>query len=281
MTVKISIAAFLIFGLSNVSTAQNSSIKDSAGVVTLPLAKIDTSKSKKRCSATVEIGLNANTFIKQFLSFNTFLANNQQPYIVTGKLIFNSKFAIRTGVGFTNSASKSSDLTTNSGSITSSSPITTKQANSSLDARFGLEYQKWVSAKWRYYVGADFIMGNVTIKQESFNQQTSTSTNYINGQAVTTVTTFTTVNKTSTLSNNYGGAAVIGVQYNINKRISLFTETNAVLLTGKSKSVTERTTSSDNPYAVSSNSSSKNENKSSGTSFGINLPVTLYVAIKL
>ncbi len=163
-----------------------------------------------------QVGINATAFIKQFLSFNSSLPQ-ADPFSVTYKL-FNSNAAGtklvggRIGLGFTE--------ITQSGTPNPNFERSVRQTTTA--SKLGLEMQQKIAERWTLMYGVDmvYISENLKVTTKSMN----------NGMQ------FTTVNNESTT--NIGGGPFLGLQFNINKRLSLSTETAFYYLDGTNKSTT-------------------------------------------
>lgn len=203
-----------------------------------------------------EIGVNATYFIKQVFS----LSNNTlptQPYQLTYKLIARNRIAGRLGIG----ADMSSTSTTVSGSTI---PRDTK--NSNVYGRLGIEYRKQVGRHFLAYAGLDFVT-------QLINSKTTSSTTPNNpGFSQTVVTT--------DKNNAFGGGPVLGIQYYINKRMSLYTEMPITFLTGKSSETVNTTTTNSNGFGNPTTTFQSDITNSTNNDFSIAVPVTIYFAVK-
>ena len=136
-----------------------------------------------------EIGIDATYFIKNIFDFGS---NNfpRDIYFLSYKRFFN-KFAFRFGfdISYSNSKYDHNNYTENHNSF-------------ALRTRYGLEHRCNFSEKWTFYYGADFIFHYYNSKSHSSN---------------TTVTS-----KSKGLE--FGFGPIIGIEFSINKRLSLSTE---------------------------------------------------------
>lgn len=151
---------------------------------------IDTDEKKK---TELQLGLNATYFVSNFLGLN----QNElvtSPYAFVGKLKY-ARMALRFGIG----AESSNE--TQSGDFASNIFDRKKQG---FDLRIGIERQQNISARWSVYYGLDALVGS---------QLDQTRASSVFDEVVT-----------RTLNSYVGGGPLLGVQFNINKRISLSTE---------------------------------------------------------
>lgn len=155
---------------------------------------------------TNQIGINTTFFFKQFLNFSE---NNNiavSPYVLTYKLISPRNHAFRMGLGGT--YSNKTETFENTGQLP-------RETNAySLDFSAGYEYRMPLSERWLCFAGADAVTDLVSSKVVATDPSDET----------------TTITKTT----EYGGALVVGIQFNISKRISLFTETSVQFTNSKS-----------------------------------------------
>jgi len=150
-------------------------------------------KPRKPIDFRNEIGINGTYFLKQIINLSdTSIAVS--PYLLTYKMMFNN-FGIRTGIG----ASYKKEKSTEEDFEDSSTDI-----NSSYNFRFGLEYQNQFHKRWTASAGLDFIYNNKTTKftaDSGFDVFTE---------------------KTTTKGS--GGGPVLGLYFNFNKHLSIYTE---------------------------------------------------------
>jgi hypothetical protein len=141
-----------------------------------------------------DVDINTTFFIKQVLNFSsTSLAIS--PYIIGYKFFPVKNHGVRLAVGG------------NYNSHTQNPDSTFVQINKSyeLDYRLGYEYRRSLGKSWVFFTGADLV--------GSFSGNTSK------------VNSFTDIVTTSNTTWSIGGGPVVGIQLNISKRVSLFTET--------------------------------------------------------
>lgn len=149
---------------------------------------IDEMVSKERFS---EFGINATTFINEFISLNSNDADLGN-YMLTYKYHLGNQ-AIRAGFG--GRYSQSDEDTDGNGNRVA--------LDNSIHGRVGYELNKSISTKWNFYIGVDLIGG--------FNK-TETTTNNFENVKITKEETY------------FGGGPVIGIQFFLNSHISLATE---------------------------------------------------------
>jgi len=154
----------------------------------MAFAQVDSS----RLGSFHEIGISLSSLFNILINGNT--GSSVNPYLFTYKFVSNHS-ALRTGFGFT-----SSRTTSNSDTL---QDFTIK--NSTFDCRLGYEYQVIIHKKWRAGFGADAIYNNSNSSQRS-------------------LTALDIVHE-DTKSFTIGGGPVVTVQFEINRRILLATET--------------------------------------------------------
>ena len=138
-----------------------------------------------------EVGINATSFINEFISLNS---NNASigDYMISYKYHFGSK-ALRFGLG--GEFSSTDEDTGGNGTRTTK--------NNSFDFRMGYEWNKKVSKRWAFYTGVDLVASN--------DFSVSSAENF-------------EVTETTTRTTSYGGGPILGIQFFINSHISLQTE---------------------------------------------------------
>jgi len=138
-----------------------------------------------------EVGINATSFINEFISLNS---NDAAigDYMITYKYHFGSK-ALRFGLG--GSFSQVDEDTDGNGTRTIN--------NNQFDLRIGYEWNKRITKRWGFYSGMDIIAGTDVSSSVSETDERV---------------------KTSTRTTKIGGGPILGVQFFINSHISLMTE---------------------------------------------------------
>ena len=187
---------------------------------------------------THEIGVNFTFFVKTFLSLNNSNSNNiSTPYALSYKLLRNNN-GMRFGVGgiFNETIQKDERDTTE---------LSTK--NTSFDFRLGYERQVPVTKRWLTYFGWDILygLGNTSSETESVNTKETTQT--------------------------IGTGPVIGIQFNINKKIKLFTESSVYFT---SSDISRKETFQNFPQQ-------NLEENGSSTDFSFGLPTNIFLTITL
>ncbi len=141
----------------------------------------------------LEVGLNITGAIQTFVQNRTDSIYSD-PYALTLKYVKN-RGAFRFGFGY---------------SFNSTKNITLFQARvrglNRLDIRAGLEYQYPINNHWRIYAGADFLYGSI-------NDSGVTNEGDIDKTLITDID-----------EKSIGAGPILGIQYNLNKRISFQTE---------------------------------------------------------
>ncbi len=211
-------------------------------VVTAPL-KVVCQEAEAPAKYTSQIGVNTTFFFKQFLNFSQNNTIAVSPYVLTYKLISPRNHAFRMGVGGTYSNKK--ETFENTGQL----PRTTNAY--SLDFSAGYEYRMPLSDRWLCFFGADAVTDLVSSKVIATDPS----------DEVTTITKTT----------EYGGAMVVGIQFNISKRISLFTETSVQFTNSKS--------SFESTFLNNPGFNSKQVTRETSVNFV--LPTSLFLAINL
>lgn len=142
-----------------------------------------------------QVGVNTTFFFKQFLNFTNNNAIAVSPYVITYKAISRSGNAFRMGIGGTFNNRKEED--------DNQVPRITNAYE--LDLSLGYEYRKSVSKSWLCFFGLDAVThlaNSKTVANDGFDETT-----------------------TITKNNRFGAGPLMGIQLNISKRVSLFTET--------------------------------------------------------
>ncbi len=138
-----------------------------------------------------EIGINATSFINEFISLNSNDASIGD-YMISYKYHFGSK-ALRLGIG--GNFSQADEDTDGNGTRTTN--------NNSFDIRLGYEWNKKITKRWGFYSGMDIIGGS------DYNSSVSDNFERV---------------ETSTRTSVVGGGPILGIQFFINSHISLMTE---------------------------------------------------------
>lgn len=153
-----------------------------------------------------QLSLNATNFISNYLTFNNNAIVSNSPYIVAYKYLENGK-GLRAGVGVNFANTKQNP---NNGQTS------VKTNTMGLDLRLGYESQFNLSKHWLFYLGLDAVYAydlsrTVTTSVQGFppTPQEISSDNE---------------------SFNAGAGPVLGLEFKINKRISLNTETTAYFI---------------------------------------------------
>jgi hypothetical protein len=199
-----------------------------------------TSAAKKQHKMEHDICINTTFFIKQIVNFSgTSLAIS--PYIIAYNLFPVKNHGLRVGIGG------------NYSSQTQNPDSSFVQVNkrSEFDYRVGYEYRHFFGKTWVFYTGVDMV-----------NSFTSVSSK---------VNSFSDIVTTSTNSWSLGGGPIAGIQVNITRHITLFTETAFYYSYSSSKSSTN-----------SLNFPEENVNKVSafGSSAAFVLPTSIYFVFR-
>lgn len=164
--------------------------------------KADTGKAIKKHERRSYLSVNATFFLKQFLSFSSQSVNiSGSPYIFDYRYIgkHNSGFRISAG------ASYNQQKTTIPGSINQTGIDETDNDHVlNVSYRIGYLFQKPIAKRWTIMAGVDFI-GTVTDSAQKVTSGTDVSTNDAKGWTI-------------------GIGPTVGIQFDINKRMGLYTE---------------------------------------------------------
>lgn len=184
------------------------------------------------------IEVDATGLLKQFL----FSSGNGSgyyvvtPYMISYKRIFNNNNAIRFGVGGTN----------NSENATTNDTIYNNQKNTRFNVGVGIEHYAYLTNRWNFFFGIDAIANFSAYKSE---QENSAGNIYENEQT----------------KYGYGISPLVGIQFKINSRISVTTETRYDIVFSHFENIKTQT--------LDSSFDSKTEGKGINTSF--NPPVNI------
>jgi len=138
-----------------------------------------------------EVGINATSFINEFISLNSNDASIGD-YMISYKYHFGSK-ALRFGLG--GKFNKVDEDTDGNGTRVTN--------NNQFDLRVGYEWKKRITRRWGFYTGMDILAGN------DFNSSVSDNFERV---------------ETSIRTSTFGGGPILGIQFFINSHISLMTE---------------------------------------------------------
>ncbi len=162
-------------------------------VAVLP-AQTDTVPSKAKVAIGHEIGIETNNLISRFLDEDNEGGLLESPYLLTYKLVM-GQWAIRTGIG----GDRHKSTETEEGFADSK----TTEFNQ-LDYRLGIEKRFSLGKKWQANIGLDglgFTSKNKVVEDSGFDVIT-----------------------TSESVNGWGAGPSFGLQFNLGKSISLYTE---------------------------------------------------------
>lgn len=142
------------------------------------------------------IGLDATGLLRQFLNLNTY-NYYYYPYVLTYKRFYNNTNAIRINLG---GSTYSNNSTTND-------TLQSTNNRNELFSGIGWEHYSYLSKRWNLYFGADIIYNYSNYIQKS-STPLSNSSEY------------------TQTKHSYGVSPLLGVQFMINSRISVATETS-------------------------------------------------------
>ena len=148
-------------------------------------------------NSTHELGVNATSFVKNFLSLNA-ADVDEGDYVLTYKKHQQNR-ALRIGLG-----GRFSQVNED---LEGGGKLTTKDNFAAL--RVGYEWNKSVAQRWNIYYGLDAIT--------DFTQSVSSTSSFLNTGQIEDV-------KLSSERIGFGGGPIIGIQFFISKNISLATE---------------------------------------------------------
>lgn len=151
-----------------------------------------------------QLAINATNFIQTLVSFNGSTFNNT-PYDFQYKYLNwqnEGKYALgfRAGYGFSKTTFDQEQPNSNTES---------KSKQTFLDTRLGFEFQYALSTRWNFFAGIDFIYSKAMLNGSS-------SFRDFNNQVV--------ISETDDYSERFGYGPVMGIQFNISKRLALGTE---------------------------------------------------------
>lgn len=192
-----------------------------------------------------QIGANASQFVKQFITPNNAGLSNNNPYLVTYRLL-TPKINYRLGLGGT-----STFLNEDNGP----GQFQRNTDNSAINARIGVDFKKEITKHWFIYYGVDLTLAR------SKNVVTTTPKG---GQFISK----TVVTRSSKAN---GAAACLTFEYRLNDKITMFTEANLNYSRGRSL---EKVDNPDFP-----NSSTESTTRSGN--FIFNAPISLFFSIIL
>ena len=145
-----------------------------------------------------ELGINVSGFIKTFITpaNSTPLSATANNYLLSYKTIFKNGAAIRFGWGG-NYSNKNQTEDNFTGTL--------NVRNNQMNTRLGFEWQFKLTRRWNFYTGLDYIMSSGKERSE---------------------TPIDNINKAITESrfSGIGGGPVVGIQFRLNKRVSLLAE---------------------------------------------------------
>jgi hypothetical protein len=155
-----------------------------------------------------QVGFDATGFIKQFIVFNNTAPTNMNPFSYNYKALWRSADGMaymgpRVGIGFTNDQESTHPDENTDRTITSSS----------IAARIGFERQHVITKSWHLYYGVDIMYATAYDKAETVFKSHPAAPDG-----------FTTL--TRDMAETRGAGPIMGIQFNINKRLCLSTESS-------------------------------------------------------
>lgn len=210
-------------------------------LVALP-GSISTSKAQDKKN---QFGLNVTAFVKQYLVLNSQSFDNNVPYLLTYRR-FGKNFNLRAGLAASSSYNRRDDMSSFQFIYTD---------NRSTNLRIGIDRTYAMTKKWNLYYGLDLFGANTMTKQETKPKSPSPFANE-----------FKYRNKTQTI----GLSPNLTVEFMLNNRLSIFTETNLSIAWSH---FTEKSESPSFP----------NSSQTGWSNFGsttINLPLSVFCAFR-
>lgn len=193
--------------------------------------------------------LNGTRFVKTFLNFNDTGIEDQGLQVGYKRYKGDKAFRVFLGGAF--------DISTQKDEPSSPFEPSTENTNQlgMVDFRVGLEKKIDLTPKWNFYFGVDAVASQEFTKVKTeFNFEGN-------------VNTVKTENETL----SFGAAPLVGIQFNLNDRLSLMTEANFPLLFGVTNTKRE-----DSNFPQSND-----EDKTQTFSTNIQVPGSVYLVIKL
>jgi hypothetical protein len=196
-----------------------------------------------------EFGVDATAFVKQFFNLNSSSVSYTYPiYYLTYRFhLKNSNVRAALGGNFIDRNNKAY-----------SAGVRENIIYKSIDARIGYELIKKINTRWNIFYGLDF--------RPSTNYEKTDNANQINGY----------IQSNYTKSKTLGFAPLLGVKYQLNKRINLSTEISFTLAYSESEYKTTYKPIANQPAKPDNN---KRDNYSWVSTFGP--PVFVYFAFDL
>lgn len=159
------------------------------------------------------ISVDATSLLAQFLNLSN-TTFTDPPYVLTYRRFFNNNNAFRIGIG---GYAKDVNYTTNDS-------LSNNQISNSFNIGLGYEHYSYLSERWNLYYGADLIL------RSYYNFSKS---------SITTTREMEQTNK----SIGYGVSPLLGVQFILNSRLSISTETSFDLTFSQNNSSRKETPS--------------------------------------
>jgi hypothetical protein len=169
-----------------------------------------------------QAGFDATNFIKQFISMNDIFTGTQNPYAFSAKALkYCSDRTVLNGIRLGFGYQSSSQVNNPDSSMESSFSFNTTSA------RLGYERQYLISKNWLFYLGADLMYASSANKTEQHFQQ-------VPGGDIFKITS-------AGKSASFGAGPVLGMQFDINKRLCLSTEASFTVQKSTARFKTEST----------------------------------------
>ncbi len=196
-------------------------------------------QESEKSGRTHEIGINATFFIQQFISFGTSSNVNVSPYAITYRRIKSNRGIFRAGFGMNGTTT----------TIEVDGTTISESHSFVVDTRFGIERQFNIGKHWSTSLGGDL--------RSQFREAKTSNPQF--GE------NFVAIDKT--ISNGIG--PVLGIRFDINEKMGLYTETAFLAELAFGKSITE--------FGMGVDS---DESKQTVFSSQFSLPTSIYFIIK-
>lgn len=220
----------------------------------IAFSQTDTLFRKRSFRIQGQVGINATTFIKNFLVLNSNIIQQVSPYAVNAKALVGFRFAPsfligpRFGMGYVENVSSSNNEAQDN---------ERGDKARSRNYRGGLEVQQIISKRFTLIYGADYLYGTNLI---------STVTTSLRASPNPPFTPIPTRTENLNSSKTTGIGGVIGIQFTVNRHLVLSTE--AAFIKEETRGSSE--TISDNPNNTIRPNFTHNKNTQISLPFFIN-----------
>lgn len=167
-----------------------------ASITILSLAAQNTVPDSTKKTYKNVIALDATGLLRQFMNLSTY-NYYYYPYVLSYKRFYNNTNAIRVNLGGN----------TYSNNSTTNDTLQSTNSRHDLFTGIGWEHYSYLSKRWNLYFGADLIY--------SYSNNTQKNS-----------APFSNNNENTQSKHSYGASPLLGVQFNINSRLRIATETS-------------------------------------------------------